>query len=119
MDSFEKISEQVKEISASIGQFYLQKNSGDYVKTREEIEQLRIKEIEMLGDRLNIKLSRPGLLIGPKGKNINELSEFLKLNIHIQEVDNILTYLCPEDYSNFEDDSCEMGIFTDYTGPDK
>lgn len=68
-----------------IGQFYLQKNNEDWEKAIDEITQLRITNMRIVDDKLEITSNRPGLIIGPKGSNINALEKYLKIQIMIKE----------------------------------
>lgn len=93
-----KISEQIKEIANLIGDFYLNKNKGDYQKAAKEIYELQITDLCRLVDNIVvITTGRPGLLIGKKGDNIFALIDWLKRPIKIQEAeDSLLDYLIPQ-----------------------
>ena len=86
-----------QEFAGKIGQFYLEKRNFDYDETAEDLERLRIANIEFdeTKKELKISLSRPGLLIGQKGKNIEDLTKALGVNIKIVEVGNWLDFLVP------------------------
>jgi ribosomal protein S3 len=73
---------------------------------KNNIDKLGIKKLVFEEDTIHILLSRPGLLIGRKGEDINNLSEILKkklnnqnLKLHIEEslIDNYLI-----DYTNLD-----------------
>ena len=97
------MTEKQKELAEQIGLFYLAKNGGDYIKTREEIERLGIKDILPVKDIAIIWTTRPGLLIGKRGKNILALEYFIHYKIHIiEEMDDILDYLIPIELEDLE-----------------
>lgn len=99
------IPEAVQEIAAQIGVFFLRKNNNDYEAARKEILELRISEItyENPPGDVAISLSRPGLLIGRRGEQIDSLTKFLGKQIKIVEVNQSLhDYLLPYDYSQWE-----------------
>ena len=92
-----------QEIAMVIGQYYLKKNDGDYTATQAEVEKLRITSIRSLGpgEGIEITLSRPGLLIGRRGAEIEALSQFLGMKVKIVECrDHWLDWLVPVDYSH-------------------
>lgn len=105
-------SEKVKEIAKSIGQFYLQKNNGDYIATEKEVLRLQIKKIEFLirenpaGEQIHeaiITAGRVGLLIGKRGTNIDALTKHLGMKVKIMEDNDPLeSYLIP--YEPVDDD---------------
>jgi len=92
-------SNKVKEIAAQIGNFFLVKNKNDYVITQKEIESLRISNITVSDNSVTIELGRPGLLIGPRGRQISDLQRYLGLEILIIEKETIVDYLVPINYS--------------------
>ncbi len=99
-------SNEVKTIAARIGSFFLNKLNGDYEKTRVFIESMRINNISLTDDnKIVIELSRPGILIGVKGTQINDLLNYMAQPIHIVEtMEHIEDYIVPynwqdEDYS--------------------
>jgi ribosomal protein S3 len=84
----ESISETEKTILKEIAWYF-----------KNNINELGIKRLIFEDNEVHILLSRPGLLIGRKGKDINNLLEILKkklnnqnLKIHIEEslIDNYL-----------------------------
>jgi len=94
-------------IAQCIGEYYLDKNNGDYKKTQEDIRILGITEINHKGDTIIITLQRCGILIGRRGENIDALQKFLATKtkytkLNIQE-DKIISWLIPYDYSDYED----------------
>ncbi len=104
------ISVEVQEIAQNIGQFFLTKNEGDYEKTAEEIYRLRIEKIIVNGDIITIHTHRPGLLIGKRGRTIDELTTYMGREIKIvEEEDDLNYYLIPQimeewDNRTFPDD---------------
>ena len=92
MELSDKITTEVKNIGYDIGEYYLSKNDNDYRKTEKEIESIKISGITVNGKEVHIYTSRPGLLIGPKGKNIDALELFLKKRFSFMNVLTILFY---------------------------
>lgn len=97
----------LQNIAAEIGYYYLDKNydvTELYPKTRAEISTLGITQIEFKKGNIIITLTRPGLLIGRNGDNINALEKFLRLRIKYKkllvEEDQIISWLYP--YSEFD-----------------
>lgn len=87
---------EIREMAALIGQFYLRKHNNDYIATEKAIVDLRISDLRVEGDKVIIVTARPGLLIGRRGQNIDELTAFLNKKIHIiEEVDPLLAWLVP------------------------
>jgi len=75
-------------IISSIGYFYFFKNKKEvkrelFEAAYKEIKELGITDIKFFKRRkvVEITLSRPGVLIGVKGKNIKELEEWISKNI--------------------------------------
>lgn len=81
------------EIAGKISSFYFRKNNFDYKKTNEEIEKVRIQNVEKTEKGITIFTERPGLLIGRRGENINQLHKFLNCDILIEEVDSFSAYM--------------------------
>jgi len=107
-----RFSEETINIAKQIGEFYLEKNKGDYEKTREEIERLRIVDIVQLADTVEIKAVRVGLLIGPGGKNINQLEQYLGQKIYIkEEKESLLDYIIPVPEMEYDDYEEEYTYF--------
>lgn len=98
----------VQNIAERIGQFYLQKNDGDYEKAAAELEKLRVTKIEVVEEPCKecnhpteiIKMTcvRVGMLIGRFGKNIELLEKFLGVKVKIfEEKDDLYQYLIPQE----------------------
>ena len=96
-------SKKEKELFTKIGEFFLEKNSGDFGKAQEAIELLGITRISLSSNEMTICLRRPGLLIGKKGERIDALSKYLKPFVRtiLIEEDELVDYLTPVDYSDF------------------
>ena len=99
----------IREAAKLIGEFYLQKNNGDYNKTEQEIINLRISKLEIIGNKLHITTELPGWLIGKRGENIYKIEtlfkEKMQLGISVSEDQDCLqSCLVPikEDESYFE-----------------
>lgn len=85
------------ELAEQIGQFYLQRNNGDYEKTADEISKLRIAEIIPIGITMAvIKTSRVGLMIGKRGEDIKDLEAFVKRKLFLVEHQNIEDWIIPQ-----------------------
>lgn len=80
----------VKDIAHKIGAYYLQKNNNDPKKAIEEIERLQIFNLEVSDNLITVYTSRPGLFIGPYGRNIETIAKYLEKPVHIIEVGNSL-----------------------------
>lgn len=85
-------------IAARIGLYFLEQNKEDYNKTREFIRDLDILDIQEDGEKISISTSRPGLLIGRKGKNIDGLTELFGKKIHIIEAFSWTDMITPVDW---------------------
>lgn len=85
-------------IAHKISNFYLQKNANDYAKAKEEIEKLRIFDIRLNGENVEIYLGRPGLIIGKKGTNIDNLTAFLGEPVKIFKSFHWNDILVPTEY---------------------
>ena len=86
------------EIGYKIASFYLEKHNGDYAAAEKEVKSLCITDIKLIEDKhISIYLSRPGLLIGRHGINIENLSVFLDMKITIVEAFNWVDVLVPFD----------------------
>ena len=106
------ITKDVKEICEQIGEFYLNKNKGSYTYEKTEQEILRIGftniELDENKTKVTVTVARPGLFIGSRGQNIEQLEECLGKKIHIIEsCENLNDYLIPvepdEDYDSSYD----------------
>jgi hypothetical protein len=85
------------EACRKIGEYYLGKNLGNYEKTAEEVFRLRIHDVQEDDDKVTIRTSRPGALIGKRGQNVDGLASALGKPIQIEEVPHdILYFLTPE-----------------------
>lgn len=101
------MTDDIREIAAKIGQFYLNKNNYDYNITRKELLELNIHNIQIINfpfKKILIYTSRPGLLIGKRGQNFKALEAWIGYPIEIKEQENLLWYLVPEE----QYDLCEM-----------
>lgn len=101
-----KNHEKTCEVCEKIGQFYLQKHNGNYNKAAIEIAKLGITGILVSNKRIIIQLYRPGLLIGVRGENVENLQEFLGINLHIEEEslpkwDDLIIIENPEDLNDY------------------
>ena len=94
------LSDEIKELASRIGFFYLEKNHHDYIKAEEEIKSMAITALTIKEDgdlSIEITVGRPGILIGPKGTNIEKLAKYLGRRVLIKEdTDNLLSYLIPQ-----------------------
>jgi hypothetical protein len=71
-------------------EFYFEKNEFNLTEATDEIRRLGIKDIQLNeSDELVIHLSRPGILIGRYGKNINDLHDYLKIGLRIVESEGV------------------------------
>jgi len=120
-----KYSQEVIEVAQKIGQFYLEKNGGDYVKVEDELRLLDITNIEVTeevcksckckGRVISITLTRVGLFIGKRGENIDKIGEMLGCKVKvIEEMDSIYNHLIPlpqeqldywDDFEDLQDDT--------------
>jgi hypothetical protein len=50
-------------VAQLIGDYYLDKHNGSYVKAGDEALNLGVTNIEVMGNKITIKLMRPGILI--------------------------------------------------------
>ncbi len=92
------ISDEVKDIAAKIGQFYLQKHNGNYEEAEKEIISLHISKIEVTNEFISVNLMRVGKFIGKRGENVTNLETFLGKKVKIFEnTDSLLNYLIPFD----------------------
>lgn len=97
------INPKIKEICESIGQFYLQKNDGDYIATRHEIKEVDFTKVEWNEDegKITLEVDRPGLIIGKRGENLYQLVKHLETDVAAKYVcieearDNLNDYIIP------------------------
>ena len=105
----------LQNLAQTIGAFYLEKNAGDYKEATDEIIQLGVTKLDFHGSKVSISLTRPGLLIGRRGENIDKLKEYLskqlKQKINIAIIEDVITgWLIPyEPYSDADIDSALFG----------
>jgi hypothetical protein len=85
-------------IGYKINYFYCEKHKGNIEAAAKEVRSLKIKEIEIKGDTVEISLARPGLLIGRRGKNINALSEVLGMKTSVVECFHWEDIIVPLEY---------------------
>ncbi len=84
------------EAAYRIGQFYLQKNDGDYDKTQQELYQLQISSVTVEDGVVTIHAARIGLLVGRRGENVDRLTHFLGQKVRlIEDFDSIYDHLIP------------------------
>jgi ribosomal protein S3 len=94
-----------REVARLISEFYLEKNVHSNIKkmydeARQEILSLCITNVNIKQDTVTITISRPGLLIGRRGENIDNLQYFLsrelgrKISINIIE-ETVIQCLIP------------------------
>lgn len=92
-----KPSEKLIAIAHEIGFFFLEKNGGDYEKTREFIELLLITNLEENENAVIVETARPVLFIGRKGENIDGLEQALNKKIEIVKSMSWSNYIAPVD----------------------
>jgi len=111
-----KFEQENQNIASILGNFYIQKQGKDgftkagYKRANEDILSLGITDIKIFGNKITITLTRPGLLIGRRGENIDALKEYftkeLKKPIQIYIIENrVLGWLYPsfpDDFDYFE-----------------
>jgi hypothetical protein len=92
------------EVATKLGQFYLNKNGGDYAKATDEIYRLHIKSIVIAeDDAVIITAGRLGLLIGKRGTNIDAISKFFNGRVFklIEDTESILDLVIPRKLDDF------------------
>lgn len=72
-------------IGYQILSFYSKKNQGDHQATNKELNRLNIRDILVKENVVEIHLGSPGLLIGRKGENIDNLKAHLGKEIKMVE----------------------------------
>jgi hypothetical protein len=77
-------SHEARTIGYEIAAYYLKKH-GNEEASNEAMGALRVTDIRVEGDKVEIHLCRPGLLIGSKGENIEGLIKHLNKKVHIVE----------------------------------
>ncbi len=91
-------------LAGDIGHFFLLKNERSYHECHKEIDSLHITGLDIIDGKAVITLSRPGLLIGRKGEQIEKLAKHLGMPIYVKETENrVLDYLYP--YEPYEWDT--------------
>lgn len=90
-----------------IGGALLSNNSFDYDKTAKQIHDMSITNIVSTDDVITIETSRPGLLIGHKGKTF-ELIERLFPGKKLEVVESFswADLITPYDLRDLEDNNC-------------
>lgn len=104
------IPENIREIAKIIGEYFLERNGGDYSKTELDLLRLGISNIAQRDDgKIAITTARPGLLIGKRGETVDKLTKRLGKTIHIiEEMDPLINYLVPQ---KEEDDSWYENLY--------
>lgn len=79
------------EIASYIGKWYFEKKVGGELDfrvkaTRDAIVEMNIHGIHFDGEHIEIKLGRPGHLIGRRGENINALTVALRKEFEFKEL---------------------------------
>jgi hypothetical protein len=91
-----EISREVRDIAKKIGEFYLIKNDECYNDAADELLKLQITNIQINENIVSITTNRPGMLIGKRASNVDQLEEFIEKKIKIIECkDNLYNYLIP------------------------
>jgi len=101
-----------RKIATSIGYFFLNDKGGNYDSTYEIIDRLKIKSIEYDESTklVHITLGRPGIFIGPKGKTIEALKEWITKDLEMEidfyivedKLDNFLYPIHPTSIAEIE-----------------
>lgn len=98
-------SQELKDIADKIGRFFLQEYCDDKDKTREFLQQLQIQDIAIEDGKIAITVSRVGLFIGRRGRNIERLVGFLGRNIIVKEAKECwYDHLTQFDYDDWEEE---------------
>jgi len=94
-----------QELFDKFWQFYYEKHAENHSAASEDIVNLNITELDIIGDVAIIKLRRPGLIIGPKGDNICALRDFLGIELRVEEepTASIADQIIPWCFDDFED----------------
>lgn len=97
------IDPKLHEAATKLGQFYLNKNGGDYAKATDELYRLHIKEVAVADDgTVTLTVGRIGLLIGKRGTNIDALSKFFGHPIRcVEDTNSILDIVIPRPLEDF------------------
>lgn len=92
-----RVDDETKPYVQEIAEFYYRKNNMNLDNTLTEIKDLNIIYLKYNkeDDKIDMGLSRIGLLIGKRGKNIEDLNAIVSKPIRIYEIEpagNSLTY---------------------------
>ena len=105
-----------QQVARLIGEFYLAQDNNSYVEASKSIQMLGITKIDVMGNKITITLTRPGILIGRRGENIDALTAYLSryledtITINIIE-ERVTPCLFPyEPYSMDDIDNAVEGI---------
>ena len=99
-----------------IGQFYHSLHEAEvqpYISACNDIDLLKITKVVRHPNKITITLSRPGLLIGRRGENIDKLTAFISkhlnkpITIDIIE-DHVIQCLYPYDAMEYADDGMDF-----------
>lgn len=90
-----RYSKEVCAAADKMGQFYLEKNGGNYDAAADEIMRLQFTDLQVTDSSIIISTARPGRLIGVKGKNIEALEKALGIKIKIVESQSINDLITP------------------------
>lgn len=85
-------SPELRELGYSISNFYLAKHGENYELAAQDAEKLKITNLTLENSILTIYTPRPGLLIGGRGENIGNLSDWLKEKNQIVKVEIIESF---------------------------
>lgn len=78
-------SEKEKEIARKIGYFLYKKHNQDTSEAIIELRLYNITDIMYINNIIHILVGRPGMLIGKRGENIEQLGKYLDYEINIVE----------------------------------
>lgn len=96
------MDEKKKELLQSIGVYFLGYYNNDYKKTEKILLNMMISKVEIADDEITFVLGRPGILIGPRGMHVDNLTKKLDMKIKIvEDMESVYDYLipyCPWDY---------------------
>lgn len=96
---------ELQHIGIQLGLFFLSQKENNFLETAKFLQKLNITDIQLSRDAQTVIIhtSRPGLLIGTKGKNIEGLTKALAKKIHIVESFSWADVITPLDYDAIED----------------
>jgi ribosomal protein S3 len=93
-----------RQVAREIGEYYLQKNNGNYCAAEDEILRLYISRIDVCEDIITIVTGRPGALIGKRGINIDCLGKAIGKKIRIiEDMECITGFLIPRPQEMYDD----------------